>query len=227
MEGMPSRPEGHADHPLQRYQDPARMRISDQDRHRVAEVLRHAAGEGRLELEELDDRLDATFKAKTYADLVPLTSDLPVPADLPGAAVDGGRPAPEPSAVPAPRYTGSVAVLGDTTRRGVWRVPTQHSAFSLMGGVNLDLREAVFEAREVTINAVAIMAGVDISVNAWTQVLVEGVGIMGDFSQSRDRVPPELTTDSPVVRVTGFALMGGVSVKRKRMPGDSRRRRRS
>jgi hypothetical protein len=37
--------------------DLSRMRISDADRHRVAEVLRQAAGEGRLEFDELDERL--------------------------------------------------------------------------------------------------------------------------------------------------------------------------
>src|SRR5688572_32079706 len=58
--------------------DPARMRISDTERHQVAEILRQAAGEGRIDLTELDERLEATYAAKTYADLVPLTADLPV-----------------------------------------------------------------------------------------------------------------------------------------------------
>ena len=56
--------------------DLSRMRISDADRHRVAEVLRQAAGEGRLEFDELDERLELTFNAKTYADLIPITADL-------------------------------------------------------------------------------------------------------------------------------------------------------
>ena len=43
--------------------DPSTLRISDADRHQVSEVLRQAAGEGRLELEELDERLEATFRA--------------------------------------------------------------------------------------------------------------------------------------------------------------------
>src|SRR4051794_7789626 len=59
--------------------DPSRLRISDQDRHHVAEVLREAAGEGRIDLEELDQRLEATYAARTYADLVPITSTCPPP----------------------------------------------------------------------------------------------------------------------------------------------------
>jgi hypothetical protein len=67
------------------------------------------------------------------------------------------------------------------------------------------------------------MAGIEIVVNAQTQVVVDGIGIMGDFSQARDKVPAEVTAGSPVVRVKGLALMGGVSVQRKAMPGESRK----
>jgi hypothetical protein len=197
------------------------LRISDHDRHQVAEILRHAAGEGRIDLEELDERLEATYAAKTYADLVPITADLPVQGPAPtGPPVPQGRRAP---AVPAATYTTSFSVMGDCTRRGVWQVPERHTAFSLMGGVTLDLREAVFAAREVTIDAVAIMAGIDVIVNAQTQVIIDGIGIMGDFSQSKDSVAAELTAGSPVVRVRGMALMAGVVVKRKAMPDASRR----
>jgi hypothetical protein len=49
--------------------DLSRMRISDADRHRVAEVLREAAGEGRLEFDEFDERLELTFSATPPAEL--------------------------------------------------------------------------------------------------------------------------------------------------------------
>ena len=53
------------------------MRASDADRDRVADHLREAAGEGRLEQEELEQRLEAAFGARTLADLDALTADLP------------------------------------------------------------------------------------------------------------------------------------------------------
>ncbi|GAB3656009.1 hypothetical protein GCM10027596_09700 [Nocardioides korecus] len=77
---------------------PRDLRISDADRHRVAEHLREAAGEGRLDLEELDERLEATYAARTYADLVPLTEDLPGHRDL--TPVDRPRPSPLPPGPP-------------------------------------------------------------------------------------------------------------------------------
>ena len=210
--------------------DPARLRISDDDRHQVAEVLRQAAGEGRIDLHELEERLEATYQAKTYGDLVPITADLPtrttgglpvVPPVAPPAVQPAGAGT---SMVPATSYTTSISFMGDCTRRGVWRVPEDHTAFSMMGSVTLDLREALFEAREVTITAVAIMAGIDVIVNPYTQVIVDGIGVMGDFSQSRDKVPAEITAGSPVVRLKGLALMAGVTVQRKAMPGESRKR---
>jgi hypothetical protein len=194
--------------------DPSGLRISDADRHKVAEVLREAAGDGRIDLVELDERLEAAYSAKTYGELVPITADLPVQrADQ--------RPAAPQRTVPVTglaSYTSSMAIMSECSRRGAWMVPAQHSAFAMMGQVILDLREAHFATREVTITANAIMASVDIVVNAGTAVVVHGVGIMGEFSESRSRVTPELDPGSPVVHVRGVALMGAVNVRRKGAP---------
>ncbi|MBL7260200.1 DUF1707 SHOCT-like domain-containing protein [Paractinoplanes lichenicola] len=57
--------------------DPARIRCSDADRERVSARLRDAAGEGRLTMEELDERLSAVYDAKHHDELTPLTADLP------------------------------------------------------------------------------------------------------------------------------------------------------
>lgn len=206
--------------------DPSQMRISDQDRHKVSEILRDAAAEGRIDLDELEERLEAAYAAKVYADLVPLTLDLPhshLPAPRPGAAGPirpTARPGSPPPGVPLSSYESSLAVLSGVDRKGAWLVPPSHTAFSMMGEVTLDLREASFEAVETVINANTVMGSIDIYVNAGTHVIVEGSGIMGAFEQGRDKVPPAYGHDAPVVRVKGFALMGAVTVTRKRMPGE-------
>jgi hypothetical protein len=200
--------------------DPSQLRISDDDRHRVAEILRQAAGEGRLDLTELDERLEQAYAAKTYADLVPITVDLPT---QPGAEV----PMQRPSVVPTqggPRYDSSLAIMSSQSRRGEWELGPTHSAFSLMGEVTLDLRQAHFTSQEVVINANSLMGAVTVIVNARTRVLVEGTGIMGDFTEARPRVAAEIGPHSPTVRVRGFALMAGVSIVRRRMPGEEPRR---
>ena len=201
--------------------DPDQLRISDADRHRVAEVLRDAAGEGRLDLDELEQRLEAAYAAKVYGDLVPIVVDLPTGRlELAHGPVPARRPTATPGVPPAGRTDTSVAILSSQSRKGAWMVGPTHTAFAMMGGVDLDLREAVFGELEVVIHANAVLGGIDIYVNARTQVVVDGVGIMGGFDQARDRVAPEIDADSPVVRVKGVALMGGVTVTRKPMPGE-------
>jgi hypothetical protein len=190
------------------------LRISDADRHKVADILREAAGEGRLEIDELDDRLDATFKAKTYADLIPITVDLP-------AAGTPSLPVPQSSPVTGKRaaiFADApiesqlyVAIMSGVDRRGVWTVPATGNVIALMGGAELDMRQAQFSAQETVIYANAIMGGVNITVGPDVQVVMQGVGIMGGYVGPRGIEP----TGGPVLRVKGLALMGGVTVIRK------------
>ncbi|MGH3362763.1 MAG: DUF1707 SHOCT-like domain-containing protein [Nocardioides sp.] len=195
--------------------DPGSMRVSDADRHKVAEILREAAGEGRLEIEELDERLEATFAARTYADLVPITADLPVRGqDLTPAPSRSASPA-----LPASRHDSTLSIMGGASRKGLWEVGPTHTAFAMWAGIDLDLREARFTSGETVIYANAVWAGIDVIVNEHTHVIVDGIGIMGSFDQARDKVAPALGPDSPTVRVKGFALMAGVTVQRRPMPG--------
>jgi len=175
------------------------LRISDDDRHKVAEVLRQAAGEGRIDLEELDERLEATYRAKTYGDLVPITVDLPTM----GAQHPVPVPRPSPPVTRGPHYSTSVAVMSETRRVGTWSVDEAHTALAVMGAVVLDLREARFESGEVTINASAVM---------------------GEYTELPAKVPFDASLGGPVVRIRGFALMGSVNVQRKAQPGGAMRR---
>jgi hypothetical protein len=57
----------------------ATLRASDADREEIAERLRKATAEGRLLAEELEERLEATFTARTYGQLDAVVADLPGP----------------------------------------------------------------------------------------------------------------------------------------------------
>jgi len=198
--------------------DAARVRISDADRQRVADLLRDAAGEGRLEIDELEERLEVAWNAKVAGDLVPLLDDLPA----------GQAPATSPPQRREPRgelarHDHSVAIMGGKDRRGPWEIGATHTAVAMMGGVDLDLREARFASHETEIAAIVVMGGIDVIVGPDVRVVVDGIGIMGAFDEAKPQVPAELSDDSPVVRVRGLAIMGAVEVKRK---GPPRRRRR-
>ena len=197
--------------------DPSQMRISDADRQRVTDVLRDAAGEGRIDLDELEERLELTWQAKTYGELVPITLDLQVPG--PAVPPVGPPVRRTPSAVPAVGHNSSVAIMSECKRHGVWSVPEHHSAFAMMGGVVIDLRQAQLSAHETLLNASAIMGEVKVIVPADMHVVMDGTPIMGEFTQAKDKVPAEVGPGSPVVRIRGMALMGSVTVQRQPAPG--------
>ncbi|GAB3579531.1 DUF1707 domain-containing protein [Amycolatopsis endophytica] len=197
------------------------MRASDADRERVAQILHNALSEGRITVQELEERLDTVYAAKTLAELEP-----PV-ADLPGVSAGAVQPATPRALSPDTRIGGvpgsktSIAVMSGAQRKGPWTVPPQHTSFAFWGGVEMDLRNARFAERNTTITAVAIMGGIDIVVPDDIIVEVTGFGFMGAFeSQERGEVSPEPPPPgAPVVKVTGFAFWGGVTVTRKRRKG--------
>ena len=198
---MNEHPDAHA--PLPALQ----QRVSHADREAVADRLRQAAGDGRLDVDELGERLEAAFAARTYADLVPLTRDLPE-----GTTPHSQR-APAPSGrvggKPGPRW--SFAMMSGSRRRGRWTVPRRYTATAVMGGIELDLRDAMLEERDVTIWAWACMGGIEIKVPADVDVDVTGLALMGGFEDgSGVSAPP----GAPVIRVKGLALMGAVDVCR-------------
>ncbi|WP_078556630.1 DUF1707 domain-containing protein [Streptomyces sp. PCS3-D2] len=196
------------------------LRASDADRDRVVERLRDAVAEGRLDMEEFEERLEAAYKSRTYAELEPLTADLPAvagqaaPAPVPSASAPAAG-APWPGRIGG---TGSsalaVAVMSGFQRKGRWTVPPRFDAVAFWGGGELDLREADFAQREVVINCVAVMGGIEITVPPGVDVDVRGFGFMGAFDQ-RDS-PGPTHPGAPRVVVTGFAFWGGVEVKIKK-----------
>ncbi|MET7699877.1 DUF1707 domain-containing protein [Streptomyces sp. NPDC005485] len=193
------------------------LRASDADRERVAEQLRDAVAEGRLDMEEFEERLEATYKARTYGELAPITRDLPgAVAVTPVSMVKQ----PAQSGSWAGRIVGGegssswgVAIMGGFQRKGQWTVPKRFTSFTFWGGGEIDLRDANFADREVVINCVAIMGGANVIVPPGVEVVVRGLGIMGGFDHRQEGRLGD--PGAPRVIITGFAFWGGVGVERK------------
>jgi hypothetical protein len=96
---------------------------SERERERVALVLRDAAAEGRLTLEELSDRVAAAYSSRTSTELDALTRDLPRLATV--------------TAVPERRSRTRwvVAVMSGAKRKGRWRPGERCVSVAVMGGV--------------------------------------------------------------------------------------------
>jgi hypothetical protein len=182
---------------LRRVSDQPELRVSDADREATVSRLRTAGGEGRLTLEELAERVERAEAARTRGELDALTVDLPAGARAPVEHKPRGW---------------IVAVMGGAERKGRWVPARRTTVVTIMGGADLDLRDAQI-ADVVTITAIAIMGGVDVIVPDGVAVEMSGFALMGANDTPRETAPPP--PHAPVVRVRAFALMGGIDVKRK------------
>ncbi|MEV7278280.1 DUF1707 domain-containing protein [Streptomyces sp. NPDC093111] len=207
---QPVAPAEPAPAPRPAYADPeGSLRASDADRDRIADILRDALAEGRIDAEEHSDRIDSVYRAKTVGELEPLVRDLP-------AARSGSAPAaaplygPEETDGPADNL---IAVFSSTTRKGRWRVGRKTNAFSLFGNIEIDLTEAIFAQRLTTINATSIFGNVEVRVPENISLRGSGTGIFGNFEVvTLESVDPQ----APLVVVNGYAVFGNVEAKPKR-----------
>jgi hypothetical protein len=121
----------------------AELRASHDDRDRVVELLRVAAGDGRLTAEELDERLEVALTARTYGELAALTTDLPA---VPGFATD--------VSIPKPKDVMHIDCRSGNARRdGRWVVPRRIEVRVTSGNVTLDFTEAVLSQPQLQIDA--------------------------------------------------------------------------
>jgi hypothetical protein len=187
------------------------LRASDADREQVATLLSTAYAEGRLTREEHDERIDQLMAAKTFDDLIPITRDLVVvgtsgPVTRPQSAsrftIDTASQNPESDKM--------VAIFGGATRTGRWRVRKNIQALALFGGMDLDFRDAIFEAPVVEISGFWCFGGLDIKVPEGLEVLDQTAGIFGgtDVRDVGDPAP-----GAPTLVIKGVSLFGGVSVR--------------
>ncbi|GAB7052176.1 DUF1707 SHOCT-like domain-containing protein [Catenuloplanes indicus] len=192
--------------------DPRQLRASDSDRERVAEVLRAAASDGRLDLHELDERLGLVYSARTYGELEPLTRDLPLVVATPANTVPDGN---------VPLSRGGFALMSRFVRRGRWAVGRVFSCLAFWGGGTIDLRDAYFAEGSTRINAFAVMGGVEVIVPEDANVHVTGLAIMGGFDHGANGAG---APGAPTVVVSGFAFWGGVEIKRRASDAEIKRR---
>lgn len=172
---------------------------------------------------ELERRLDIAYAARTRAELVALERDLPAlrsetraaepaPAATASVPVDPSRPVQESDLI--------VSIWGATERKGSWIPPRRLTAVTVMGGTDLDFRQATFATETVSVRLLALMGGVDIVVPPGVRVEWGGIALMGGVSTPEPGTPP--APDAPVIRISGLVCMGGVDVV-ERHPGESAR----
>jgi hypothetical protein len=178
------------------------LRASYEDRDKVAEQLRVAAGDGRLTADELDQRLEAALTARTYGELAALTADLPGVAKV------------EPD-VPAvrPRRAGRIDVGSASVKReGQWEVPQQLDVRIGSGTVVLDLTRTAVPHSRVEIDAEVRSGSLKIVTRPGVEVDATDVTVRSGNVKIRSwpGTPPPV---SLLIHVTGSVTSGNITVR--------------
>jgi hypothetical protein len=197
---------------------PIEVRASDAERERTADVLRRAAGEGRLTVEELDERLAAAYAARTRSELDALVRDVPA-VSLPAPGGGSGLTV-RPGGDEGTKHI--VSIMGGAERKGRWRVGHTLTALNVMGGSDLDLNDAELAAETVEITVISIMGGSDIHVPEGLNVEISDIAFMGGNDVKLGDPTP--TPGGPTVRLKLVSIMGGSDVKRGRKLTRAQRR---
>lgn len=172
-------------------------RASDQDREQVVERLREAAADGRLDMDEFNERMTSAYSARTRPELTPLLADLQAPS--------GHDVVPKP----APEVGRISGALCSTDRRGLWEVPRRLDVSLFMASARLDLTAAQVPA-QMEIDVGLVLSSVEVMVPPGVRVETDSVRNVLSSVTDRTRVtqPPAAT-----IVVRGHATLSSVTVK--------------
>ncbi len=171
----------------------AAQRAGDADRDAVAEILRVAATEGRIDTSELAERLGQLNQAKTYGELDALMADLPA---------DHGR---------------DTLVLRTTTadirQAGRWVVPRLITAESTTGWITIDFTQAACAHREVTVEVVTKTAWIELILPGEWAARVAPLGTYTGHISNKAAGTPD--PGAPLVTVTGDPAFGYIKIRQR------------
>jgi cell wall-active antibiotic response 4TMS protein YvqF/uncharacterized protein DUF1707 len=185
---------------------PARLAVTEA-REQVLERLSDAFARDELGLEEFEARVDGAYQASTEQGLQTLVKDLSATQVVSAPRAELAVLA--ASSVGAPR---ALAVLGNVERRGRFSLPNGFRATSVLGNIELDLRDVVLPPGVTQIHVRAVLGNIEIIVPPQLSVQCEGSGILASFA-ALNRLPAEGSEDGPVLRVVGSAVLGNVEIR--------------
>jgi hypothetical protein len=171
------------------------------DRDKIVELLRVAAGDGRLTPEELDERLEAALTARTYSELAVLTTDLPAVG--------------HPASVATPEAKELVRIdcgAGTATRDGQWVVPRRLEVRVTSGSVRLDLTKAIITSPVLTLDADVRSGSLVIVTRPGIEVDTDDVAVRSGTVGVRTAAGPEVPAILRI-QVSGKVTSGSLQAR--------------
>ena len=203
------------------------------DRDAVIDALVEHFANDVMEIDEFERLVAAAHAANTNGELKRLLHDLPRHANLPATTdrpsvpIMGHSTGYQVTTASNVEETGFILTLmGGGSRQGRWRPAQRNTVVTVMGGTDLDFREAVLGPGVTEVRVCALWGGVDIIVPPGLNVEVNGLAIMAGFDHTVDDASHDPM--APTLRVTGVACMAGVDIDTRQSgetARDARRRR--
>jgi hypothetical protein len=169
--------------------------VSQTDRDAAVDILKEAAADGRLNLEEFSDRVGGALAATGREQLAAATKGLPS-AEIVGTARS---------------VSSIVTFFGDRRQVGRWRLPGRLRVFPIFGDVYLDLRNVLVSTEEVDIVAVTFMGDLCVDVPEGVSVELAGFDLFGD--RELRLKPVRRLPGTPRIRVRAYGLFGDIDVR--------------
>ncbi len=190
----------------------AHIRIGDAERHRALDEVHEAAADGRLRLDEVDERVTLVLQGRTRSDISAALADLVPPDRLPGL-LDGTPPA-AASGAPGTSWDNPMVLTArwdDVRRAGAWEVPAFLEINAVAGNVKLDFRDARIASAVVDLSVVGGAGDVIV-------VVPEGVGVDVTYVESgmgsvTSRVDPRARPGQPQLVLRGRLTLGDIKVR--------------
>ncbi|MCK7459215.1 DUF1707 SHOCT-like domain-containing protein [Idiomarina aminovorans] len=174
-------------------------------------VMNYSHGE--LSAEAFERRLDQAMDATAHAQLAELVEDLELKPDSSYDNIKEQQFSPHYGKGRVQPTENVVSILSSNERSGVWTVPREITVYALLGSVELDFTDAIFQQPDVTIKIIGGLSSLEIYVPEEITISTNVFNILG----STENKAPSMGSlkQAPHLRIEGLQVLGSVEVKIK------------
>ncbi len=200
------------------------LRASDAEREHAVEMLGDAAAEGRLSVDELDERIESAYATRSVGELDRLLADVSPDTTSDEHTLASYHRSDCIVVREGPGGTRRViSIMGGNDRRGHWRIAKRCTVVSIMGGSEIDLCDVELSHPVTQLNVYSAMGGATIRVPNGVRLQVSKLAIMGANDVHLGDRPPR--PGGALIRIRLVSIMGGSKVRAGRKPSRTERRR--